>query len=295
MFRRYRLNSTFGRKNIRVQGHDKTSRLIGSGPIRPPVRPSKGQSSVLQAIDHSVAGSMTAQPVLAPYRSPPTANRRLHWGGITPLQRCSWRILQLQPTGCAHCMIYHIFWRICNVPNKCLRNGQFSPLWLMIWIDKILMAWIFLPTTFLLLFFFFAAWNDGRIRGYYPESGKIMYQIENAHNRGVTSIAFMCDATRIISGGGEGQVRVWEVSTGYTHKKDVIKTKLIESMKEHKGCVTQIKVFPSDQQCVSVSTDGTCIIWNLEWVKRKKKFYFFLNFWLIDFNDMSICLRLFYA
>ena len=43
-------------------GHVGTSRLIGSGPIRPPVRPSKGQSDVLQAIDHSVAGSMTAQP-----------------------------------------------------------------------------------------------------------------------------------------------------------------------------------------------------------------------------------------
>ena len=39
-----------------------TCRLIGSGPIQPPIRPSKGQSGVLQAIDHSVAGSMTAQP-----------------------------------------------------------------------------------------------------------------------------------------------------------------------------------------------------------------------------------------
>ena len=39
-----------------------TSRLIGSGPVQPPVRPSKGQSGVSQAIDHSVAGSMTAQP-----------------------------------------------------------------------------------------------------------------------------------------------------------------------------------------------------------------------------------------
>ena len=39
-----------------------TSRLIGLGPIRPTVRPSKGQSGVLQAIDLSVAGSMTAQP-----------------------------------------------------------------------------------------------------------------------------------------------------------------------------------------------------------------------------------------
>ena len=39
-----------------------TSRLIGSGWIWPTVRPSKGQSDVLQAIDHSVTGSMTAQP-----------------------------------------------------------------------------------------------------------------------------------------------------------------------------------------------------------------------------------------
>ena len=56
-----RLNTTFGRKNIQVLRHDKTSWLIESGLIRLPVRPSKGQSSVLQAIDHSVAGSMTAQ------------------------------------------------------------------------------------------------------------------------------------------------------------------------------------------------------------------------------------------
>ena len=32
------------------------------GPIRPYVRPSKGQSGVLQAIDHSVTWSMTAKP-----------------------------------------------------------------------------------------------------------------------------------------------------------------------------------------------------------------------------------------
>ena len=39
-----------------------TSQLIGLGQIRPPVRPSKGQSGALQTIDHSVAGSVTAQP-----------------------------------------------------------------------------------------------------------------------------------------------------------------------------------------------------------------------------------------
>ena len=52
---------TIGRKNKHVLGHVGTSRFIGSGSIQLPVRPSKGQSDVLQAIDHSVAGSMTAQ------------------------------------------------------------------------------------------------------------------------------------------------------------------------------------------------------------------------------------------
>ena len=81
-----------------------TSRLIGSGPIRPPIRPSKGQSDVLQAIDHSVAGSMTAQP---PGIRPSALRVATHGqqvaslggGDLTPLQRCSWRILQHQPTG----------------------------------------------------------------------------------------------------------------------------------------------------------------------------------------------------
>ena len=80
------------------------SRLIGSGPIRLSVRPSKGQNGVLQAIDHSVAGSMTAQtPGFRPsvLRVAPHGQQvaSLGVGGLTPLQRCSRRILQPQPTG----------------------------------------------------------------------------------------------------------------------------------------------------------------------------------------------------
>ena len=80
-----------------------TNRLIGSGPIRPPVRPSKDQSGVLQAIDHSVAGSMTAQP---PGFHPSALQVATHGqqmasfsGGLIPLQTCNRRILQPQPTG----------------------------------------------------------------------------------------------------------------------------------------------------------------------------------------------------
>ena len=64
-----------------------TSRLIGLGPIRPPVRPSKGQSGVLQAIDHSVAGSMTAQlPGIRPsaLRVATHGQQVAPWGGSYP-------------------------------------------------------------------------------------------------------------------------------------------------------------------------------------------------------------------
>lgn len=36
-----------------------------------------------------------------------------------------------------------------------------------------------------------------------------MYTIEDAHSKGVTSLALTSDCRHIISGGGEGQVRAW--------------------------------------------------------------------------------------
>lgn len=55
-------------------------------------------------------------------------------------------------------------------------------------------------------FFIASAWNDGKIRAFTPETGRLMYVIDNAHSLGVTAIAATSDCKRIISGGGEGQV-----------------------------------------------------------------------------------------
>jgi WD40 repeat protein len=98
-------------------------------------------------------------------------------------------------------------------------------------------------------------WNDGKIRAYTPETGKLMYTIHDAHNSGVTAIATTSNCHRIVSGGGEGQVRVWDVVGN--------STKMKAAMKEHRGTVSCIKVRSNDLECVSASADGTCIIWNL--------------------------------
>ncbi|XP_055762941.1 cilia- and flagella-associated protein 52 [Salvelinus fontinalis] len=100
-----------------------------------------------------------------------------------------------------------------------------------------------------------SAWNDGKIRVFAPETGRAMLVIQNAHSMGVTAIAGTRDCKRIISGGGEGQVRVWEILQG-CHR-------LIETMKEHKATVTSIKIKSNDKECVTASSDGACIIWDL--------------------------------
>lgn len=57
-----------------------------------------------------------------------------------------------------------------------------------------------------------SGWEDGKIRAFYPQSGKLMYIINDAHMNGVTSIATTSDCSRIISGGMEGEIRVWKIT-----------------------------------------------------------------------------------
>ena len=58
-----------------------------------------------------------------------------------------------------------------------------------------------------------SGWDDGTIRAFHPESGKGKYKIGDAHGGGVTALNLLSDCRRIISGGKEGGVRVWEVNS----------------------------------------------------------------------------------
>ncbi|XP_008686226.1 cilia- and flagella-associated protein 52 [Ursus maritimus] len=107
-----------------------------------------------------------------------------------------------------------------------------------------------------------SAWDDGRIRAFAPETGRLMYVINNAHRIGVTAIATTSDCKRVISGGGEGEVRVWQIGCQTQ--------KLEEALKEHKSSVSCIRVKKNNEECVTASTDGTCIIWDLVRLRRNQ-------------------------
>ncbi|NWW53335.1 CFA52 protein, partial [Pedionomus torquatus] len=109
-----------------------------------------------------------------------------------------------------------------------------------------------------------SAWDDGKIRAYTPETGRLMYTINCAHSLGVTAIAATSDSKSIISGGGEGQVRIWEIGE---------KTqKLVEVLKGHTSAVSCIKIKDNDQECVTTSLDRTCIVWDIVRFVRKTMF-----------------------
>lgn len=98
-------------------------------------------------------------------------------------------------------------------------------------------------------------WDDGKIRAFTPESGKLLFCITDAHVDCVTAINATHRCDRILSGGKDGRVRVWNIS-GSTQTMEM-------TFKEHKRAVTNISVSNEDDEFVTSSEDGSCILWNL--------------------------------
>lgn len=111
-----------------------------------------------------------------------------------------------------------------------------------------------------------SGWSDGKVRAFAPQSGRLLYTIHDAHHKAVTAIVGTSDSTRVITGGEDGLVRVWLINADTQ--------KLIASMKDHKGPVNCIRLRNgSDNECVSASNDGSCIIWDLTTFRRRSSLF----------------------
>lgn len=111
-------------------------------------------------------------------------------------------------------------------------------------------------------------WSDGQIRGFKPESGTLIYNINNAHQQGaVTAIAATHKrADYLVSGGIDGKVRVWHLKA--QSKNKVIVT-MFQSFKEHKTKVSSIVIKSDDTEFVTASQDGSCSVWDmLTWTRK---------------------------
>ncbi|KAL7042784.1 hypothetical protein ACKWTF_001277 [Chironomus riparius] len=106
-----------------------------------------------------------------------------------------------------------------------------------------------------------SAWNDGVIRAFTPLTGKLIYAIPNAHNKGCTAVALTRSGRMLVSGGVEGQVRVWKIEPE--------KQSLLGVLKEHFGPISSVEINKFDTEVISASSDGSCIIWDLLRLSRK--------------------------
>ena len=57
-----------------------------------------------------------------------------------------------------------------------------------------------------------SGWSDKTIKAFAPESGKLCWEIASAHINEVTAIAVANNGRRVVSGGGEGTVKVWNIA-----------------------------------------------------------------------------------
>ncbi|XP_052740209.1 cilia- and flagella-associated protein 52 [Bicyclus anynana] len=122
-------------------------------------------------------------------------------------------------------------------------------------------------------------WNDGNIRAFTPLTGRLIYCIYNTHNKGTSALDMTKDGRTLISGGCEGQVRVWDIQPQQQNLKKVLK--------EHKSPVSAIQVSPNDCEAVSAGTDGSCIIWDLLSLSRRQVMYANTLFMCVCFEPLG--------
>ena len=101
-----------------------------------------------------------------------------------------------------------------------------------------------------------SGWHDGKVRAFLPQSGKLLYTINDAHINGVTAIASTKCSTRLVTGGINGEIRIWKLGR---------QSQTIESsLKEHRSRVWSIQINSLNDRAISASADGSCIIWDIK-------------------------------
>ena len=103
-----------------------------------------------------------------------------------------------------------------------------------------------------------SGWSDGVIRAFRVDNNQQLWQIDNAHKNGVTALALSHNNKFIVSGGCEGEIRVWEIRS----------RELISHLKEHTSKVTKVQIFPDDIHLLSCSRDKSILCWDLKNQKR---------------------------
>jgi WD40 repeat protein len=100
--------------------------------------------------------------------------------------------------------------------------------------------------------------SDGRLMSFDCAQGQNLWHIDNAHKSGATAVQLASNMRFVLSGGAEGELRVWEVKS----------KEMMSHLKEHASRVSDLKLFPNDEYAISASRDRCLLTWDLRTEKR---------------------------
>lgn len=103
-----------------------------------------------------------------------------------------------------------------------------------------------------------SGWTDGRIVAHDADSGDYLWNIDLAHPECVTALCISHNNRFLLSGGVEGEVRLWELRT-----RD-----LVSHLKEHVQRVTSITLSDDDTVAFTGSRDRCILRWDLKREQR---------------------------
>lgn len=109
----------------------------------------------------------------------------------------------------------------------------------------------------------YAGWSDWSIKMHDINSGKMIWSIDKSHKGSVSAIDLSTNNKIMCTGGQDGTVRLWNLST----------KGLLFSLQEHAGEITKVHLVPGDQHLFTSSKDKSIFLWNLEKQKRVQGFY----------------------
>ena len=91
---------------------------------------------------------------------------------------------------------------------------------------------------------------DNHCRFDSPVSGETDFR---GHTSSVTSLAVSRDGSRVVSGGSDAALRLWDAATG----------REIRTFLGHEGIVTSVAISPDGKTVLSGSADKKAILWNI--------------------------------
>lgn len=124
----------------------------------------------------------------------------------------------------------------------------------------------------------FSGWSDWSLKMHDLRSSQQVWSLDQCHKGGVTALDLGKGLKHICTGGNDGTVRLWTLST---------KT-MVFNLHEHAGEVTRVQLVHDDTSLVTSSRDKSIFVWNVERQKRAHSFYHsFGSVNAFDFHEAS--------